>query len=269
MRRGPRPGPYPLPPGAEYGVYWPYLLYARARVAMEEGHWAESAELFKESGRWLLRRQWANPIVLPWRSMAARACLTLGDQEQAQRLIREELTLARQWGAPSALGLAQLGAESVDQQEPADGTTTRLLGELPTRLAYAWVLADLVTEEVTKGQRASAARLLSELSRLSVTRTSGRLAERVRWLSAQLDQPAAPDDEALPEGWSALSPAERQTAELARRGLGNREIAEQLMVSRRTVEHRLSNTYKKLRITSRKELRARSRSTERDVTDAV
>ncbi|CAM5669879.1 AAA family ATPase OS=Streptomyces rimosus subsp. rimosus (strain ATCC / DSM 40260 /JCM 4667 / NRRL 2234) OX=1265868 GN=SRIM_038760 PE=4 SV=1 [Streptomyces rimosus subsp. rimosus] len=221
----------PLPPGAEYGVYWPYLLYARARVAMEEGHWAESAELFKESGRWLLRRQWANPIVLPWRSMAARACLTLGDQEQAQRLIREELTLARQWGAPSALGLAQLGAESVDQQEPADGTTTRLLGELPTRLAYAWVLADLVTEEVTKGQRASAARLLSELSRLSVTRTSGRLAERVRWLSAQLDQPAAPDDEALPEGWSALSPAERQTAELARRGLGNREIAEQLMVS--------------------------------------
>ncbi len=259
----------PVPPGAEYGVYWPYLLYARARVAMEEGHWAESAELFKESGRWLLRRQWANPIVLPWRSMAARACLTLGDQEQAQRLIREELTLARQWGAPSALGLAQLGAESVDQQEPADGTTTRLLGELPTRLAYAWVLADLVTEEVTKGKRASAARLLSELSRLSVTRTSGRLAERVRWLTAQLDQPAAPDDDALPESWSALSPAERQTAELARRGLGNREIAEQLMVSRRTVEHRLSNTYKKLRITSRKELRARSRSTERDVTDAV
>ncbi|MFH8347549.1 AAA family ATPase [Streptomyces sp. NPDC018045] len=255
----------PVPPGSEYGVHWPLLLYARARTAIDEGHWAEAAELFKESGRWLMYRQWANPVVLPWRTMAARACLTLGDREQAGHLIREELTLARRWGAPSALGLAQLGARSFEHREPDAGAPR----ELPTRLAYAWVLADLATEEATKGNGTTAARLLAELSRLTVTRASSRLAERVRWLTDRLARPAAPGDDALPEGWAALSSAERQTAELARRGLGNREIAEQLGVSRRTVEHRLSSTYRKLRITSREELRARSRPTERDTNDAV
>ncbi|MGD3110467.1 AAA family ATPase [Streptomyces sp. YGL11-2] len=259
----------PMPPGSEYGAHWSYLLFARALVAAEEGRWAVAVELFKESGRWLLRKHWTNPIVLPWRSLAARACRTLGDQEQAQRLISEELTLARRWGAPSALDLAHLCAGPLDGRKPSAGAGAPAPRELPARLTYAWVLADLATEELTRGDRATAVQLLTELSRFAVTHTSGRLAERVRWLIAQLQQPAAPDDDALPGGWAALSPAERQTAELARRGLGNREIAEQLSVSRRTVEHRLSSTYTKLRITSRKELRARSRPTEEDVTDAV
>ncbi|MGG2464391.1 AAA family ATPase [Streptomyces sp. RGM 3693] len=253
----------PTPPGSESSVHWPLLLFARARVAADEGRWAEAAELFKESGRWLLRRHWVNPVILPWRSLAARACLTLGDREQARRLIDEELTLARQWGAPSALGLAQLCAGTLDQLGPADAA-----GELtdiprgPNQLAYAWGLADLVTEEATKGDRTTAARLLTELSGHCVTRTSSRLAERVRWLAARLEQTATLDESIPAKEWAALSPAERQTAELARRGLGNREIAEQLSVSRRTVELRLSSTYKKLRITSREELRARSRPTE-------
>ncbi|MEV0374009.1 LuxR C-terminal-related transcriptional regulator [Streptomyces sp. NPDC050636] len=252
----------PMPPGSEYGAHWSYLLYARARVATDEGRWAQAVELFKESGRWLLRKQWTNPIVLPWRSLAARACLPLGDHEQAQRLIQEELTLARQWGAPSALGLARLCAESLDHQEPAVDVRAfpRIPRGLPTRLTYAWVLAELATAEVTKGDRATAARLLTELSHRTVTHSSSRLAERVRWLTDRVEQPAAPDDADLPQEWAALSPAERQTAELARRGLSNREIAEQLSVSRRTVELRLSSTYKKLHITSREGLRANGAS---------
>ncbi|WP_258527929.1 AAA family ATPase [Streptomyces sp. NBRC 110611] len=261
----------PTPPGSAYGAYWPYLLFTRARVAADEERPAEAAELFKESGRWLLRRHWVNPIVLPWRSLAARACLTLGDREQAQRLIHEELTLARHWGAPSALGLAHLSAGYLGRREPSAGVRESPLvpRDLRTRLTYAWVLAERATEEVTKGDRAAASRLLTELSRLTATHTSGRLAERIRWLTSRLDEPATPDDATLPEEWAALSPAERQTAELARRGLGNRQIAQRLAVSRRTVELRLSSTYKKLHITSRKELRARSLPTERDVTDAV
>ncbi|MFD7668430.1 LuxR C-terminal-related transcriptional regulator [Streptomyces sp. NPDC059788] len=261
----------PMPPGSEYGVSWPYLLYARGRLAAVEERSAEAVELYKESGRWLLRRQWVNPVLLPWRSTAARTCLTLGDQEQAQRLFHEELVLARRWGAPSALGLAHLSAGCPDDHEPAAGVREprRIPGELPARLAYTRLLADLATEVVTQGDRAKAARLLTELSRLTATDTSSHLAERIRFLTAWLEAPTAPEDAALSEEWAALSPAERQTAELARRGLGNREIAEQLAVSRRTVEHRLSSTYRKLRITSRKELREWSRQMEKDKTDAV
>ncbi|MEU9118035.1 AAA family ATPase [Streptomyces sp. NPDC048483] len=254
----------PTPPGSECGVHWPFLVFTRARVAIDEERWAEALELLKESGRWLLRRQWVNPAVLPWRSLAARACLTLGDREQAQRLIREDLTLARRWGAPSALGLAQLCAGVLDPRERAAGSRqfTRV-PRGPNQLAYAWALAELATEEATNGDRTNAARLLTELSRHTVTRTSRRLAERVRRLATQLEQTATPDDSTLPKDWAVLSPAEQRTAELARGGLGNREIAEQLSVSRRTVELRLSSTYKKLRITSREELRAQSRPTER------
>ncbi|MFI9045589.1 AAA family ATPase [Streptomyces sp. NPDC053427] len=256
----------PTPPESECGVHWAFLVYARARVAIDEERWSEALELLKESGRWLLRRQWDNPAVLPWRSLAARACVSLGDQAQAQRLIREELALARRWGAPSALGLAQLSAESLDPRAAAavsSRESTRVPRE-PNQLAYASALAELAMEEATNGDRTTAARLLTELSRRTVTHHSSRLSERVRWLVTRLEQTATPDDDStLPKEWAALSPAERRTAELARRGLGNREIAEQLSVSRRTVELRLSSTYKKLRITSRQELRARSRPTKR------
>lgn len=246
----------PTPPDTETSIHWPLLLFIRARVAADEGRWAEAVELFKESGRWLVRRQWPNPAVLPWRSLAALACLRLGDRKQARRLIHEELTLARRWGAPSAVSLAELCARALDSPGTAASTTVPIG---PNHLAHAWALADLTTEEATKGDRMAAARLLTELSDHRVTRTSSRLAARVRSLADRLEPTADPEVSTLDREWAVLSPAERQTAELACGGLGNRQIAEQLSVSRRTVELRLSSTYKKLRIASREELRSRYR----------
>jgi DNA-binding CsgD family transcriptional regulator len=53
---------------------------------------------------------------------------------------------------------------------------------------------------------------------------------------------------------SNLTPQERQTALLVSSGLGNSEIAARLFLSRRTVEHHLSNAYRKLGVRSRSEL---------------
>lgn len=58
------------------------------------------------------------------------------------------------------------------------------------------------------------------------------------------------------EGVAALTPAERRTADHAARGLSNREIAETLFVTRKTVEFTLGNVYAKLGIRSRTELAA-------------
>jgi DNA-binding CsgD family transcriptional regulator len=55
-------------------------------------------------------------------------------------------------------------------------------------------------------------------------------------------------------GTDALTPSERRVAELAERGLTNREIAQALFVSTKTVEFHLRNAYFKLRISSRGEL---------------
>ena len=55
-------------------------------------------------------------------------------------------------------------------------------------------------------------------------------------------------------GVASLTPSERGVADLAAEGLSNRQIAETLGVSLKTVEVRLGRTYGKLGIKSRAEL---------------
>jgi DNA-binding CsgD family transcriptional regulator len=56
------------------------------------------------------------------------------------------------------------------------------------------------------------------------------------------------------EARARLTPAERETAGLAASGRSNKQIAEQLFLSPRTVENRLQRTYQKLGISGRTEL---------------
>jgi DNA-binding NarL/FixJ family response regulator len=55
-------------------------------------------------------------------------------------------------------------------------------------------------------------------------------------------------------GWDALTPTERTVTNLVADGLSNRDIAERLFVSRRTVETHVSAIYRKLEVGSRVEL---------------
>ena len=93
----------------------------------------------------------------------------------------------------------------------------------------------------------------------------GRLDEAVRSLHRVLDEPLAPavraevtaqlaglERRAAPDG---LTAAEHRVVALARAGYTNREIADQLCVSAKTVEYHLGNVFAKLQIRSRRELR--------------
>src|SRR5207237_6268843 len=55
-------------------------------------------------------------------------------------------------------------------------------------------------------------------------------------------------------GLEALTPSERRVAEMAADGLSNRDIAQALFVTPKTVEVHLSNAYRKLEISSRSQL---------------
>jgi DNA-binding CsgD family transcriptional regulator len=63
-------------------------------------------------------------------------------------------------------------------------------------------------------------------------------------------------DRALLGGVDALTPSERRVARLAADGLSNREIAQALFLSRKTIEMHLGRAYRKLDIGSRADLGA-------------
>jgi DNA-binding CsgD family transcriptional regulator len=66
---------------------------------------------------------------------------------------------------------------------------------------------------------------------------------------------ARPRREAL-SGVDSLTPSERRVAEMAAEEMTNREIAQSLFVTPKTVEVHLSNAYRKLEIRSRRQLAA-------------
>ena len=57
-------------------------------------------------------------------------------------------------------------------------------------------------------------------------------------------------------GVDSLSAQERRVSTMAAEGLGNREIAEALFLTRRTVEMHLTGAYRKLGVSGRGELAA-------------
>jgi len=136
---------------------------------------------------------------------------------------------------PGAVGLREVAARLT----PDDRTRAR-------RLLEAAEAAALV------GRRPLAEHLLEDASR-SVGDPLMRLeVERIR---ESLDSP-----DALPSGRD-LTSGEFRVARLVAQGLTNREVAEALFLSAKTVEFHLSNIYRKLGLRSRTELARRFSST--------
>jgi DNA-binding CsgD family transcriptional regulator len=232
------------------------LRHARGRLRVEQGRISEGLEDFVAVGDLLTRALVVCPGYVPWRSDAALAHLKLGDREAAERLAGEELELARTFGAPRALGVAKRAAGLVAGGERG----AELLREAvhafeqgDARLERARALVDLGALLRRRNRRREARDLLREALDAAHRCNAKLLVDQAE---TELRATGARPRRAVLTGLDALTASERRIAELASQGLTNREIAQSLFITARTVEGHLTSVFRKLRLDSRNGLEA-------------
>jgi DNA-binding CsgD family transcriptional regulator len=197
-----------------------------------------------------------NPAFIAWRSPAALALHRLGERDEASRLAAEELELARAWGAPRALGAALRTAGLIEggKQGLAQlGEAVEVLSDSPAKLEHAKARTELGAALRREGHRVQAREQLRRAVELAGICGAGPLAARAE--TELLATGARPRRIAL-SGVESLTPSERRVAEIAAQGQSNREIAQGLFITQRTVEVHLTSVYRKLEISSRSQLAA-------------
>ena len=231
------------------------LLYeARGHLMLLRGRSRDALRDFEAAGRIVETAQAANPSFCAWRSGAALAHHALGERDRALGLAGEEVTLAKTFGAARATGIALRAQGLVAGSD--DGTSllqeaVDVLAGSAARLEYARALVDLGAALRRVGSR-SAARDYLRLG-LDVASSCGANGLATRARDELIAAGGRPRRERL-TGLEALTPQERRVAELALQGLSNREIAQALFLTRKTVETHLTSVYGKLSIHSREEL---------------
>jgi DNA-binding CsgD family transcriptional regulator len=146
------------------------------------------------------------------------------------------------------LGLCEPGTKGIRSLRAA----VRLGVSAPPRLETVRALLDLGAALRRENRRSEAREPLSEAADLAGRGGAVALHERAR--SELAATGARPRREVLLSGPESLTPSERRIAELAATGQSNREIAQGLFVTPKTVEYHLRNTYRKLDIQTRQEL---------------
>ncbi len=191
------------------------------------------------------------PAAMAWRSHAALLCARSGDAEGARQLAADEVSLARTLGAPRALGVALRAAGLIAGGRDGIKVLREAVDVLATsgaRVEHARALGDLGAALRRDNRRRDARAPLSESLALATACGAEPVAARAR--DELLAAGGRPRRTAL-RGPESLTASELRVAELAAAGRANREIAQELVVTVRTVEFHLSRAYAKLGVRSR------------------
>jgi DNA-binding CsgD family transcriptional regulator len=257
---------------------------ARSRIALQQGRYADAASLLEErtgddlvypalgallsgdAGRALAMLKELTLAVEPGAPLqpievelqphllASHVHEALGDRDQAAAEARRELEIRREYGPTPALAEALrrwAGFVPVREGIGLLAEATTLIESTPCRPVLARVLASYGVALTTVGRVPEAREALARAADLASDMGMERLLTRVQGtLRAAGSRPRRPRT----SGPTSLTQAQRDVALLAVDGLTNREIAEHLFVTIKTVETHLMAVYRKLGIRSRDEL---------------
>jgi DNA-binding NarL/FixJ family response regulator len=228
-----------------------HWLYAQAALLVAEGRWEEAVAITEEIAQRF--QDYRDSPGSPWRMQRAEALDRLGRTDEALVIARADLERAQAFGAPSDVGraLRVLGRLEREDGIPRLQEAVAVLGASTAQLERAKALTALGAA-LRRGRDQTAAREpLREALELAAACGATPLAETAR--TELYATGARPRTEAL-SGLRALTASERRVVDLAATGETNRDIAQALYVTPKTVEVHLSNAYRKLGIRSRREL---------------
>jgi DNA-binding CsgD family transcriptional regulator/Flp pilus assembly protein TadD len=230
------------------------FLEARARVRVASQDVEEALDDLNACGR--LEDEWEvqTPSLTSWRCDAALALSSLGRPHEADRLARDELERSRAYGARRPLGIAlrtlgmltrapeglELLEQAVDVHESSDA-----------RLEHARSLAELGAALRRAGHRREARDRLRSALDLAARSGAEALAGRTH---AELVAAGARPRRDPTESRVRLTASELRVARLAAEGMSNREVAQSLFLTEKTIENHLTSIYRKLDIGSRSQL---------------
>jgi DNA-binding CsgD family transcriptional regulator len=186
---------------------------------------------------------------------AVEALVELGDLGRAESLVARLEENGRRYERPSILSAAARNralllaarGEIGRAEEAAAEAVACAREELPLELGRALLVKGRI--ERRAGRRRQARESLGRALALFEALEAGLWAARARAELHRLGLRRGPSD--------ALTATEERVAQLAASGLTNREIAQRLFISPKTVEANLARVYRKLGIHSRAELGAR------------
>ena len=245
----PEPAPSPGLPGALLFCAMGELAQAGGRHAEAKDHYLAAAERV----RWL---PFSNPEALPWQTGLAACEAALGNPDEARRIAAEAVRLARKAGGQRAIGVTLCVQGTVangSNQIELLGEAVEALAETRAAVHRARALIELGAALRRANRRKEARAPLRE--GLDLAHRSGALPleERAR---TELAACGSRPRKAVLCGVESLTPSERRVADMAAEGMTNREIAQALFVTAKTVETHLRHVYQKLSISKRGELNA-------------
>jgi DNA-binding CsgD family transcriptional regulator len=236
-------------------IFLDQFITSRGRLRIAQGQVSEGVRDLLWCGERLdtLGVRWPGS----WRAFAAPALASLGEEERASELAKEQIALARSIGARGLLGQAlRTGGVAIGGEEGLGllEEAVAVLEKAPARLELAHALAELGGELSRQRRRREGREALRLAMQQAVDCGAFALAERAR---GELTAGGGRRPRLELTGINALTPAERRVCEMAADGeLTNRAIAQNLFVTEKTVELHLTSAYRKLGIRSRFQLAA-------------
>ncbi len=233
---------------SEAARYW---CHSRVELLVAERRWDEAVSAADDAAhRFAYLR---HPIDTPWRSLKAIAVDALGRRAEALDLLADELALARAWGAPGTVSRTLRILGTLRRHHGLDDLreAVAIAAASPARLEHAKALIALGAALRRAGRVRDARQPLRQAIERAEACSAPALVEQAR--TELYAAGGRPRTTAL-TGPGSLTASERRVVDLAARGATNRDVAQALFVTPKTVELHLGNAYRKLGISSRRQL---------------